>query len=139
MSDDLNSFIRQEWLSFLKWTSGLSVFLITALLTILTFRAEVTQLSNLNCLKKSTLTITVGALFINIIAIWILHRYSIYKFYPKLNVLLKKEKISNKEDVEFNKMKSFVLVWETIILIFFGIGLVSFIIFILSYLVKPYW
>ena len=137
MSDDLNPFIRQEWLSFLKWTAGLSVFLITALLTILTLKDEVTQLRNFTCFTKSALTITVGTLFINIIAIWILHRYSIYKFYPKYNLLLKKEKIADEDQVEFNKMKSFVRVWELIILIFFGIGLASFIAFIFSYLLKP--
>jgi len=121
-------------LSFLKWTAGLSVFLITALLTILTLNDEVTQLNNLTCFTKCALTITAGALFINIIAIWILHRYSIYKFYPKYNLLLKKEKIANEDQVEFNKMKSFVLIWEAIILIFFGIGLAFFIAFIFSYL-----
>ena len=122
MLDDPLDFLRREWLSFLKWTAGISSFLIISLLMILTLNAslEISQ-----CIDKTTLFKLAIFILFHIFFTWGLHAYSLYIYYPKFFTKTQKyPKLS----------KSLVIVFEGINTIIFLVGFFLFARFVLIYL-----
>jgi hypothetical protein len=131
MDDEVTiEFLRKEWGSFLKWTVGLSIFLITALLTILAFEDQFTNLIIVTALITSLI------LFSNLLITWILIGRTLFKIYvPKYRQQLG-YKIKPKTIKQFKRLVNNAECYEKAIMPTFIIGFASFILFVFCYVLN---
>jgi len=113
-------FLRKEWLSFLKWTAGISSFLIIALLTILTLSENLQDLSSIDLCILLWMAIIIPS---HIAMTWGIQAYSIYIYYPRY--FDKKQKYP-----VFSKW--LVISLEILNTLLFGLGFYLFIRFVLN-------
>ena len=77
MKEDLQFFVRREWFTLLRWISGISLFLLAALLSLLTYNASLTipRTYDVSILK------IVIPLLGYIIVTWGIQFFSVYFYY----------------------------------------------------------
>ncbi len=134
--DDLKQ-LREFWKDFVKWTVGISIFLITASLTILSFQKCAVDIYN-----RVTVYSTTGFLILSIILSWLLLKLNIsvlktkMEFQEKWSTMVSPEKqvVRDKEEKEYNKKLNWAKPLEKWITVTFILGVVSFIAYLITYI-----
>jgi len=129
MSNDELKQLREEWSNFFRWTVSISIFLITASLTVLTFQEDISGFN------RVTVYTTVEILMANIFLSWLLLKLNILVLKTMAEYKIRGRHFRSRDDqIEFNKKTNRAKPMEKWTTLTFILGMVSFIIFLISYI-----
>lgn len=130
MEEKFTDLVRTESFSFYKWAAGISMFFITASLSILALRDDVglwVQISVIPC---------VIFLLLNVIFVWRWHKKSLYDVFNFLSKLEQGKKPSIDEEKKFKQARETAIKeLENKISITFWIGFSLFLGFLIYYII----
>jgi len=125
------NFLRTEWISFFKWTTGISTFLISISLTAITFG------NSISILNKAIGGTVVALLTWDIILSWSLLKIALFKVYKIMDISIQgRLTINNNMLKEYNDAISTIEEREPKVFTLFVLGIVFFLIFFISIILK---
>jgi hypothetical protein len=125
------NFLRTEWISFFKWTTGISTFLISISLTAITFG------NSISILNKAIGGTVVALLTSDIILSWSLLKIALFKVYKIMDISIQgRLTINNNMLKEYNDAISTIEEREPKVFTLFVLGIVFFLIFFISIVLK---
>jgi len=126
-------FLRNEWGSFFKWTVGLSIFMITASLTVLTFK---NSFSLFNVIAAIVTTVT---LFGNIFLTLFFLGRTLFRIYVSLFNQSQGRIIQGRVEEQFKRLVNNAKCYERLIMISFTLGFIAFITFLMGFILRLNW